>query len=147
MRGEILQRDTTVFEHPIDPRHLVMCAEAQLVREFLDLRAEAQLGPDGLPVLKELFRPQYNEEPMSVVTPFEAEVFSDEQDEEPETVLLPVNTWLYLERTDAETFIDLWMDERKGICRLYVSGSAKEGFTVNGHPVEEVLNLKGWIEE
>lgn len=145
--GEIKDGTSNVYEQRIDPKHFTMSGEANLVRELLELEADAEIGQEGTPELKGLFHSQYGIEPMSVCQPFEAEVFSDENDSEPEIRMLKNNTWMNFLRTDAKTFIDLELEGGSEICRLYVTGNDKDGFMVNGHPAEEVLNLQGWLEE
>ncbi len=150
--GEPANTEYSAYAIFPDPASFTMDYEACLVREMNELSAQAYVGEDGVPVYAELFRSPYFLEPMSVIEPFEAEVFTDEKDEEPEIRELPQNTWLNFLRTDGQTFIDLYMEgtgqnEQEEICRFYVTGDRESGFSVNGHPVDEVLNLKGWLEE
>ncbi|MCR4684524.1 MAG: hypothetical protein K5649_03565 [Lachnospiraceae bacterium] len=145
--GELAPTDYSAYEVFPNPSELIMDHNAFLVRELLELSAKSHVGDDGIPVYDELFRDEYNVEPMSVLVSFEAEVFTDENDTEPEIKTLPQNTWLNFLRTDGESFIDLTMEYEEGICRFYVTGDYEKGFKVNGHPVEEVLNLNGWLEE
>ncbi len=145
--GELASTEFSAYEIFPDPAAFMMKHSAFLVRELLELSAKAHVGDDGIPVYDELFRDEYNVEPMSVLEPFEAEVFTDENDTEPEIKTLPENTWLNFLRTDGESFIDLTMEYGEGICRFYVTGDYEKGFKVNGHPAEEVLNLNGWLEE
>ncbi len=135
------------FMKIIDPGHFQITTDATLIREMLRLSADACIGTDGQPQLSDLFRLDYYEEPMSVWKPFEAEVFSDENDTEPETRLIEEGTWFNIVRTDARSFIDVTISDTDEICRLYVTGSDADGWIVNGHPVDDVLNLQGWFEE
>ncbi|MBO4902737.1 MAG: hypothetical protein J5518_08080 [Lachnospiraceae bacterium] len=146
IRGVLADWNRDCYAKIIEPDHFVINTEAFLVREMNSLSAPARIGENGVPELLDLFREDYNVEPMSAEESFEAEVFENEEDEEPKVETIEAYTWMNFVRTDAETFIDMEMDDER-ICRLYVTGNYEDGFIVNGHPAEEILNLQGWLEE
>jgi hypothetical protein len=145
--GNIYDGYHYTYESIIDPGNIEMEAEAFLLVELLQLRADAVIGKDGAPEYKELFKPEYNVFPMMVLEEFEAEVFSDEKDATPKKKVLKPYTELYFLRTDAKTFIDLEIEGNEGICRLYITGNYEDGFMVNGYPAKEVIQEELFFEE
>ncbi|MCR5733362.1 MAG: hypothetical protein K6G22_02035 [Lachnospiraceae bacterium] len=149
--GEIYDPININYRQSLDPDGFSLTCEAIMIRDLYNLVADAKVGDDGVPVRLDYYYSLYGgNEPMSVIKPFEAEVFDDEEDTEPEVKMLEENAYLNIIRTDGETFIDLDIhdsDMDGCICRFYVTGNFDDGFIVNGHPAEEVLNLQGWLEE
>ncbi len=140
----------TCYRNP-DPDDLKLEMYTMLVRE-MQLSAKACVGDDGFPERLDYFYSEvYNVEPMSVIKPFEAEVFENEQDETPEKKMLEPYLYLSFLRSDGETYIDMETepsaDGKSLICRLYVEGDYENGWIVNGHPVDDICNLQGWLEE
>ncbi|MCR4655650.1 MAG: hypothetical protein K5770_05405 [Lachnospiraceae bacterium] len=152
--GEIDSSISINYEPVIDPDRFTLKGSAFLVQELLNLCADACIGDNGVPELFGLFKLEYGgTTPLMVVNPFEAEVFPDEKASGAEKKELPEYTGLMFLRTDGDTFIDMEIDsyddpELDGaVCRLYVTGNYQDGFTVNGHPQDEILEDQGWLEE
>ncbi|MCR4739723.1 MAG: hypothetical protein K5886_05610 [Lachnospiraceae bacterium] len=148
--GAIYDPIESDYRQSLDPDGFRLTCDTSLVRELNSMVADACVGEDGVPKRLSLYSHLYGGvEPLSVLVPFEAEVFDNEKDTEPEIRMLEKNTYMDIIRTDGETFIDLLIHDGKeeNVCRFYVTGNDEDGFTVNGHPAEEVLNLQGWLEE
>ena len=60
---------------------------------------------------------------------------------------MPKYSVLTILRTDGETFVDCSIDNEDPIARLYLESNENGGWTVNGHPMDEVIEYQGWLEE
>ena len=78
---------------------------------------------------------------------FEADIFSDSACSASAPVSVRKYAVLTILRTDGETFVDCSIDNEDPIARLYLESNENGGWTVNGHPMDEVIEYQGWLEE
>ena len=148
--GEVLGEpgyvENSCFYLTADPEDMSLHARVSLLQELF-LTAEARVGADGMPERKDLFYPEANPAPIMTGKGFAAETFADRESTEMEQGTVPEHTSLQIIRTNGTTFADAECPDNGRLYRLYLEGSDEEGWTVNGHPQEEVIAHIGWWEE
>ena len=144
--GEVDYMYTHTYFGPADPDHVKISCVIQLEQE-LYLVGEAHIAEDGQLVRNGLFEYRGNSIPFGNNIPFEAEVFADKDATESTVQTIPAYTDFAIIRSDGETFIDCWMYNADGICRLYITGSEEDGWIINGYPKDELLSYEGYWEE
>ncbi|WP_044932791.1 hypothetical protein [Butyrivibrio sp. AC2005] len=137
-----------IYESVIDPEDIELGTSTVLLVELLQLKGRAKVGNDGQPVLKELFRPEYNSLPIMTQKDIKAEAFADENAVKSKVKKLPEDSYLSIVRTDAETFIDVIdvYEDDDTIYRLYITGNDEDGFKINGEPAEDLVTT-GYFTE
>lgn len=87
--------------------------------------------------------------PMMLGKELEVRAFENAEADDYEWVTLEQNEELSIVRSDGESYIDCqrlgYEDEH--LYRLYVDGSAAEGWYINDEPMSEVIGHMGWWEE
>ncbi|MBO4887295.1 MAG: hypothetical protein J5589_03165 [Firmicutes bacterium] len=131
-------------ENP-DPEHIPLDCDLEF-EQSLGLTGEARITDDGSPVLNGLLKVRGVAQPIMTAKEFEAEIFPDEESTKAEMGIVESSSDLYIRRTDGETFVDAVIDGGPQMCRLYITGSAEEGWMINGYPKDEVVGYEGFPE-
>lgn len=129
----------------LSPNAFKLSKLAFLLKELF-LEADAHTGEDGVPVIDGLYRMTTNPMPITTGKAFEAEIYSDENTTESSVQTIEEYSMLYIIRSDGESFVDCGTEDDR-VVRLYIEGSDSDGWTVNGHPMDEVILYQGWYEE
>ena len=131
---------------PLPPDSYRLEKTANLLQELF-LEAPAHSDNDGMVVRDGYFELKTNPLPITTGNAFEAEIFEDSESSESAIGTIPEHTLLTIVRSDGESFIDCRLEDGEQIARLYVEQNVAGGWTVNGHPADEVIAHQGWMEE
>lgn len=137
------------FEHmsiPLSPDSYKLYKSADLLQELF-LEAAAHSDDDGMVVRDGYYELKTNPMPIITGSAFEAEIFEDSYSTESSAGTVPEHSILTIVRSDGESFIDCKTEDGEQIVRLFVEKDDAGGWTVNGHPADEVIAQQGWMEE
>jgi hypothetical protein len=128
-------------EPVMDPQALDMGLSYYTLYELPELVGVSAIGDDGKPCLTQPYSSVYGSDPITTLADIKVEAFENAESTKSKKVKLPGNTALVFVRTDGESYIDVreygFEDDR--IFRLEIGGDEEDGYTVNGHPLEDVI--------
>lgn len=130
----------------LSPESYKLYRTADLLQELF-LEARAYTDENGMVVRNGYYEPTTNPMPIFTGAVFEADIFPDSDSTESAPGTVPKHSVLTILRTDGETFVDCSIDNEDPIARLYLESNENGGWTVNGHPMDEVIEYQGWLEE
>ena len=146
VKAEISYEHNGHMSVPLPPDSYRLEKTANLLQELF-LEAPAHSDNDGMVVRDGYFELKTNPLPITTGNAFEAEIFEDSESSESAIGTIPEHTLLTIVRSDGESFIDCGLEDGEQIARLYVEQNEAGGWTVNGHPADEVIAHQGWMEE
>jgi hypothetical protein len=130
-------------EQVIDPQAIDMDHCFYVLYYQPELDSVAAIGEDGMPYLTEPYVSHYGSDPIITLEDFEVRAFPDKESTKSKTVMLEAGSVLVFVRTDGESYIDVFQpysDDDRMVYRLEIGGDEEDGYTINGHPQEDVIS-------
>ncbi len=129
------------YEPVMDPQALDMKLSYYVLYELPELVGESAIGEDGKPYTTQPYTSYYGSDPITTLKDLKVEAFENAKSSKSKTAKLKKNTALVFARTDGESYIDVreYDSDNDRIYRLELGGDDENGYTINGHPLEEVL--------